>query len=225
MREMYWLNSPSFVSLYTVLLVVIVAVTVVRAGLLSWRLFGGVPRQRISIDRVLAGAVSADDLARAGLAKLVRHEALSQERLAQLRAGPRVELDAALRTLRAADARFDYLWRRLAIGVSSTWSLVRLALIAAAFITAYGFFPTWEYFTYGDRVGGGTIAGVPEYIVKGLYHAGEWTLARLALGLAVAGGLCVVAMVFDGLLQRRLASWKYLYATARDALSGGQPLE
>ena len=225
MHDMYWLISPPFALLYTLLLVVMVAVTVVRAGRLSWRLFGGVPRRRIPLDRALDGSVSADDLARAALANLVSHETPPQERLAQLRALPRVELDAALRTLRAADARFDYLWRRLAILVSSTRSLMRLALIAAAFITAYGFFPTWDYFTYGDRSGSGTIAGVPDYIVKALYQAGEWSLARLALGLAVAGVLCVVAMVFDGLLQRRLASWKYFYATARDAFSGGQPLE
>jgi len=218
MREMYWLNSPSFVVLYTLLLVVIVAVTVVRAGWLSWRLFGGVPRRRIPLDRALDGSVSADDLARAALANLVSHETPPQERLAQLRALPRVELDAAVRTLRAADARFDYLWRRMGISVSSTWSLMRLALIAAAFITAYGFFPTWQYFLFGNR--GSDTAGL-----TALYRAGEDILARLTAGLGVAGGLCVVAMVFDGLLQHRLASWKYLYATARDALSGGPPLE
>ena len=70
MREMYWLNSPSFVALYTMLLVVIGVVTVVRAGLLSWRLFGGVPRQRIRLDRLLDGSMSADDLARAALANV-----------------------------------------------------------------------------------------------------------------------------------------------------------
>jgi hypothetical protein len=211
MRDIYWLTSPSFAVLYTLLLAVIVAVTVVRAGRLSWRLFGGVPRRRIPLDRALDGSVSADDLARAALANLVSHETPPPERLAQLRALPRVELDAGLRTLRAADARFDYLWRRLAILVSSTRSLMRLALIAAVFITAYGFFPTWMYFYNDSNVTG----------LKVLYEAGEWILARLSLGLGVAGGLCVVAMVFDGLLQHRLASWKYLYATARDAFSGG----
>src|SRR5262245_44074018 len=141
---MYWLTSPGFAALYTLVLIVIVVVTAVRAGRLSWRLFGRVPRQRISLERVLDNAAPADDLARAALANRVSHEAPPQERLAELRARPRVELDAALRTLRAADARFDYLWRRLAIRVSSTWSLMRLALIAAAFITAFGFVPTWE---------------------------------------------------------------------------------
>ena len=47
-------------------------------------------------------------------------------------------------------------------------------------------------------------------------------MAQLALGFAVAGLLCVVAMVFDGMLQRRLATWKYFYASARDALSDAQ---
>jgi hypothetical protein len=220
MRDMYWLTSPSFVALYTLFLIVIVTVTVVRAGRLSWRLLGGVPRRRTPLDCALDGTVSADDLTRAALANLVSHETPAQERLAQLRALPRVDLGTALRTLRAADARFDYLSQRVAIGVSSTWSL-----IAAGFIRAYGFFPTWESFIFGDRDSQDTIAGLPAYIVKGLYQAGGWSLARLALGLAVAGGLCVVAMVFDGLLQRRLASRRYLYATARDAFSGGQPLE
>jgi hypothetical protein len=211
-RDLYWLNSPPFAALYTLLLVVIVAVTVVRAGRLSWRLFGGVPRRRISLDRALDGSVSADALARAALANLVPHET-PQERVAQLRARPRVDLEAALRTLRAADNRFDYLWRLQAIGVSSTWSLMRLTFIAAAFITAYGFLPTWMYFYNDANVEG----------LKVLYPASEWVLARLALGLGVAGGLCLVAMVFDGRLQRRLASWKYLYATARDAWSAEQP--
>ncbi len=118
--DIYWLTSPPFAALYTLLLVVIVVVTIVRAGWLSWRLFSGVPRRRIPLDRALEGSVSADDLARAALANLVSHETPPQERLAQLRALPGVKLDAAQRTLRAADARFDYLWRRLAIRVSST---------------------------------------------------------------------------------------------------------
>ena len=84
---------------------------------------------------------------------------------------------------------------------------------------AYAFFPTWMYF-YHDPASDAFIAGLTS-----LYPAVEWILARLVVGLGVAGGLCVVAMVFDGLLQRRLAPWKYLYATARDALSGGPPLE
>jgi hypothetical protein len=220
MSDMYWLTSQTSAALYGLLLAVMLAITFVRAGRLSWRLFGGVARRRMHPGRMLDGSTSADDLARAALANMVLPEQ-SEERLAQLRAGPRVELDAALRTLRAADARFDYLWRHMAIRVSSTWSLMRLTLIAAAFVTAYGFFPTWNALTYGDHAGTATIAGVPDYIVRGLYETGEWTLARLALGLAVAGVLCVVAMVFDGLLQRRLASWKYFYATARDALSDG----
>jgi hypothetical protein len=223
MRDLYWLTSTSSAVLYALLLAVMLAITVVRAGGLSWRLFGGVARRRMPLERVLDGSISADDLARAALANLVSPEQ-SEERLAQLRTGPRAELDAALRTLRAADARFDYLWRRMAIRVSSTWSLMRLTVLVAAFFTAYGFFPTWQYFMLGDRTST-TIGGVPTYMVDTLYEAGEWTLARLALGLAVAGGLSVVSMVFDGLLQRRLASWKYLYATVRDALSGGQPLE
>jgi hypothetical protein len=219
MRNAYWAFEPAFAAPYTWLLVAIVAITVVQAGLLSWRLFGRVPRQRIPLERVLDNAVPADDLARAALANLVRHEALSRERLGQLRTGPRVDLDAALRTLRAADARFDYLWRRLAIGVSLTAGLMRLTLIAAAFITAYGFFPNWEYF-YGDTASDAFPAGL-----TALYRAGGYVLARLTAGLAVAGVLCVVAMVFDGVLRHRLASWKYFYATARDALSDRQPLE
>jgi hypothetical protein len=139
MRDMYWAFSPSFVAPYAWLLIAMVAVTIVRAALLSWHLLGGVLRRRVPLDRVLDGSVPADDLAHAALANLVSHEAMPQERLAQLRAGPRIERDTALRTLRAADARFDYLWQPLAIGVSSTWGLARLTLIAAAFTT--GCFP------------------------------------------------------------------------------------
>jgi hypothetical protein len=96
--------------------------------------------------------------------------------LAPLRAGPSLDIEAGLRTLRAADARFDYLWRRLSIAVSSTRSLIRLTLIAAAFITAYGFFPNWKYLAAEN--GSTTVpAGLPA-----LLEVGEWVLARLALG-------------------------------------------
>jgi hypothetical protein len=40
---------------------------------------------------------------------------------------------------------------------------MRLALIAAAFITAYGFLTTSEYFRFGDRAVDDTIAGLPAY--------------------------------------------------------------
>ena len=200
MPYVVWAFEPMFAEPYTWLLVAIAAVTVFRAGLLSWRLFGGVPRRRIGLDRVLDGSVPPEDSARAALANRISHEPPSEERLAQLRAGSRVDLDAALRTLRATDFRFDYLWRRQAVGVSSTRGLLRLTLIAAAFITVYGFFPNWQYL-YVDSNTTVFPAGLNE-----LYEACESILARLALGLGVAGGLCVVAMVFDGLLQHRLAS-------------------
>jgi hypothetical protein len=217
MHHVVWAFEPSFAEPYTWFLVAMVVATVFRAGVLSWRLFAGVPGRRIGLDRVLDGSVPSDDLARAALANRISHEPPADGRLAQLRSGSQVDLNAALRTLRATDFRFDYLWRRLAVGVSSTRSLVRLTLIAAAFITVYGFFPNWQYF-YVDSDSGSFPAGLNE-----LYRAGEWIIARLALGLAVAGGLCVVAMVFDGLLQHRLASWKYIYATTRDALSDEPP--
>jgi len=210
--------SPLFAFLYGGVLATIVAVAILRAGRLAWRLFGGARRQRVSLDGVLDGSVSTDALARAALANLVPHEALSPARLAQVRARPGSDSDAALRTLRAADARFDYLWRRQAIVVLSTWNLMRLTLIVALFITAYGFYPTWEYASFGDN-------NSPEpLLVASLRRAGNWILFRLAMGCAVAGLLCVVAMVFDAMLQRRLANWNYFYATARDALSD-EPLE
>ena len=217
MYDIYVLTSPSSIVLYAVPLALIVVITVVRAGFLSRRLLG-FARPRMPLDHLLDGAVSADDLARGALANRVSPEPLSEERLAKLRTGPRVERDAALRTLRAADVRFDYLWRRMTIRVSSTWNLMRLTLLAAALITAYGFFPTYVARSFGDRSTVTTIAGIDQ----AMFEAGVWALAQLALGFAVAGVLCIVAMVFDGLLQRRLASWKYFCATTRDALSDGQ---
>jgi len=208
--------SPLFALLYTGFLITIVAVAVIRAGRLSYRLFGGARQHRVSLDGLLDSSVSTDDLARGPLVSLASPEAMSPERLARLRAGPRAEADATLRRLRAADARFAYLWRRQAIVVSSTWNLMRLTLIVAAFVTAYGFYPTWEYATFGDN-------NSPDSLVLTLRRAGNWIRFRLAMGLAVAGLLCVVAMVFDAVLQRRLASWKYFYATARDALSDARP--
>jgi hypothetical protein len=217
MQEMFWLSEPSFARPYTWFLVAVAAVNVVCAGWLSWRLLGGVSRRRIALDSVLDGAVSSNDLAYAALANRIPREALSEERLTQLRSGSRGASDAVLRTLRAADALFDYRWRRLAICVSSTWDLMRLVLVAAAFITAYGFLPTWEYLSLGDSASDAVPARMKE-----LYEAGEYTLARLALGLGVAGGLCAMAMVFDWWLEHRLVSWKRLYAGANDALSAGR---
>jgi TM2 domain-containing membrane protein YozV len=132
--------------------------------------------------------------------------------------GLSVTPETALRTLRAADVHFDYLWRRMAIRVSSTWNLMRLTLLAAGFITASGFFPTLQALSYGNRSSSITIAGLDQ----AMYETGVWALAQLGLGFAVAGVLCFIAMVLDGLLQRRLVSWKYFYATTRDALSDGQ---
>jgi hypothetical protein len=217
MNDIYVLTSTLSVVFYAVPLAVIVAVTVVRAGVMSWRLLGGA-RPRVAIERLLDGSVSADEFARAALTNRISTEPLSEERLTELRTGPRVQLDKALRTLRAADVQFNYLWQRMAIRVSSTWNLMRLTLLAAGLITTGEFFQRVEYFSYGDRIGITIVAGLDQ----AMYKAGVWALAQLALGFAVAGVLCVVALVFDGLLQRRLASWKYFYATERDALSDGQ---
>jgi hypothetical protein len=202
---------------YTCFLVASVAVTVVRAALWSWRLFLVVPRRLIGLDQVLQGLVTPEDLAQAALANRISHELPSYGRLVQLGASSRTNLDAALRTLRATDVRFDYLWRRLAIGVSSTRGLLHLTLIAMALITAYGCFPNFEYFVV-DGVRNASAARL-----TALYEAGKWVLVRLGLGLCVAAALAVVASAFDRLLQHRLASWKYIYATTRDALSDEPP--
>jgi hypothetical protein len=217
MRDIYPVTSPASIVLYALPLALVVVITIARAGVLSWRLLG-VVRPRMSLDRVLDGSVTADHLARAALTNRVSPVPLSEQQLAQLRTVPRVERDAALRTLRAADARFDYLWRRLAIRVSSTRHLMRLTLLAAGLLTTSMFYGEYEALSYGDRYTLPTIAGIDLF----LFETGMWVLTQLALGFAVAGVLCVVAMVFDGLLQRRHASWKYCYATAHDALSNGE---
>ena len=198
------------------------AITVVRAGRLSWRLFCGVPRQRIPLDRMLDGSVAADDLARAALANLVSHEAPSAgtpravARGAAHRPGCRpAHAAGGGRPVRLSLAPPDY--SRVVDVEPDAPDAHRGGVHHGLRVLSHV-----GVLHYGDRAGGYTIAGLPAYIVKALYEAGEWSLARLSLGLGVAGGLCVVAMVFDGLLQRRLASWKYCYATARDALSGGQ---
>lgn len=211
------LSTPTSLFLYAVPLALIVATTLVRAAVMSWRLLG-VARPRMRLERLLDGAMSADDLARAALANRVSRDPLSEGLLAQLRTGPRVELDTALRSLRAADVRFDYLWRRMAIRVSSTRNLMRLTLLAAGFITTSLFFYRLESASFGDRSRVDIILGLEQP----MYETLVWAMAQLAFGFAVAGVLCVVAMVFDGMLQRRLASWKYFYATTRDALSDGQ---
>ena len=211
------LTTPFSIVFYAVPLALIVVLTIVSAGVFLSRLFGSGARPRVAIERVLDGAMSADELARAALANRVSPDPLSEDHLVQLRSSPRAEVDTALRTLRAADVRFEYLWRRMKIRVSSTWNLMRLTVLAAGFITAFGFFPQLSANLYGSR-GSVIIAGLD----KALYEVGIWAMAQLALGFAVAGVLCVVAMVFDGMLQRRLASWKYFCATSRDALSDGQ---
>jgi hypothetical protein len=216
MQEIDMLTSPLTV-LYAMPLAPILAFTLVRAAVLSWHLLG-VARPLMPLDGMLDGAVSADDFARATLANRVSREPLSEERLAQLRTGPRVKLETALRSLRTVDVRFDYLWQLMKSRVSSTWNLMRLTLLAAALITASGFLPTWRALSYGDRNRVVIIAGLEQ----AMFETVEWALTQLALGFAVAGVLCIVAMVFDGLLQRRLASWKYFYVTTRDALSDGQ---
>jgi hypothetical protein len=169
------------------------------------------------LDRVLDGGVSPDALARAALANRVSPEPLSEERLAQLRAGPG-ELATAIRALRAADVRFDYLRRHMAIYVSSIWNLMRLTLLVTALITASGFLPMWRGLTFGTRSGATTLAS----LYPAIYETGGWALSQLAFGFAVAVVLCIVAMVFDGMLQRRRASWKYFYAMTHNALSDGQ---
>ena len=95
---------------------------------------------------------------------------------------------------------------------------MRLTLLAAGFITTSLFFYRLESASFGDRSRVDIILGLEQP----MYETLVWAMAQLAFGFAVAGVLSVVAMVFDGMLQRRLASWKYFYATVRDALSDGQ---
>lgn len=210
------LTSLSSIVRYGVPLAPIVVIAVICAGVLSRRLLGGSP-PRMPVDRVLDGGVSPDAFARAALANRISPEPLSRERLAQLRAAPG-ELASAIRALRAADARFDYLRRHMAIYVSSIWNLMRLTLLVAALITASGFLPMWRGLTYGTWSGPVTF----ESLYPAIFETGVWALSQLAFGFSVAAVMCIVAMVFDAMLQRRLASWKYVYSTVRDALSDGQ---
>lgn len=150
------------------------------------------------LDRLLDGSIDAEGLARAALANRVSRRPPSDARLTQLRADPRIDLDASARTVQAADARFDYLWHRSRAIVTTIRGLVVFTLIVSAFEAAYAFYPTWHYFY------GGTITAF-----DALARAGEWILARLAFGLGVSAALWLVSIVFDAVLEYRLASWRY----------------
>jgi hypothetical protein len=96
--------------------------------------------------------------------------------------------------------------------VIATRGLARLTLLASAFTTIVTAYLTFEW-----EIGTGI------YGIATLYPAGRVLGNRLAVGLLVCLALWAVALFFHGRIHRRVASWRYFHAIAREALSAGAP--
>jgi hypothetical protein len=209
MNGVRWAFEPPFAALYSMFLGVVGLVTIANALRLSSRVLGGFRSRRISLLQVLEGSVSAELLARAALCNGLARESLSDPHLQRVDAESHIVLASALSNLQMADGRFNLLWQYSQARVTSTKRLLQLTLIASGLVTVYGLFPTWDYFFVdGSITGAGALA-----------RAGQWIAARLTLGLAIAAGVCAVHALFENVLNRRLADWKYFHAIAQHELS------
>jgi hypothetical protein len=107
--------------------------------------------------------------------------------------------------MRAADARFDYLWSLADADVTSTRGLVQLTQIVSWTVAFGGLFPNWRGLMFGTRATPGWV-----YLIDAV----DIVFTRLTFGLSVCAALCVVCLCFEHLLRRRQARWRYVQSTA-----------
>jgi len=200
-----WELEPAYARQFYVFLAIVCVMALVRAVWLA-RHVSPTPwfnPHRIALQHVIAGTVAADLLARSALANVVYLEVGIEA------AHETVDRDAAIRTLRAADTQFSYLWQLAHARVVATRGLLWLTLIVSAMIAFYGAVPEW-YDLYNNQNNPG---------MASLMQAINIVFARFARGLfvcALLGGMCIF---FEGRLIRRMAFWKMFHATAMDSLS------
>jgi len=196
-----WVLEPPYARLFYEFLLVVCAMTLVRAARLVSALFS-LGRQRLSIVEVFAQPVDPDRLARAALANAISCDGSAPHA---------VDAAGVHSTLVIAHARFEYLWSVADARVHATKGLLRLTLLVSLTMTVFTAYPEY-YDAFNNRNVSGSIA---------LFNAGELLLARLAIGLGVCVALCATCLFFEGKLIRRRSYWRLFYKTALNALNGG----
>jgi len=115
-----------------------------------------------------------------------------------------------LQAIRAAEARFRYLWEMCDADVRALKRLARLTLLLAFVVIVHGAFPTFrDHYEDKDVVG----AYAAFVTLKLLF-------ARLAAGMSVCALLYAVSNVFETALMRRQASWRFMLACIENDCSG-----
>lgn len=195
-------GEPQAVYLYLGFLLAVVVIAASRVACLVWWTVSPWSR-RVTIDDLRAGTVTPDDAARLGL----------RGRVARHRDGgtPGPGSGAARRALLAADAQFDLLWEEAATMLAANRGLLWVALLVSVLAFVYGFIPAYDNEMNDPR-------RLPH---QALYLSTMLLTFRLSLGLLVCVLLSVANMTFDGVLRRRRARWRFVYAMAADERTAG----
>jgi hypothetical protein len=172
-------------------LLVVLGVWLVKSGRLTRQFWSLSTRKWLPLQKATIAGEDVDLLAASGLVNRLPNNA---------RVSPPC--------IRQVDCRFLYLWELCAARVAS---LKRLALLT--FLLTVSVFVTLMANLLA-QVGTDKIVGTG-------FLAGRIaeSLAPLALGILVCAALYATCGFFEGVLQRRRASWTYFCATARNQAS------
>jgi hypothetical protein len=194
-----WMMEPPHAQLFYAVLAVVCIVSLAQATLLSVAVFGLPRLKRRSREALGAEERAAVDLAAAGLAGRIGQD--GRRFLGSVPA--RTEWE---RVLREADAHFSFEWQMAYARVSATREFAKLAVLLSVLVVSFGAYSTLFLSIYEINI------PVATALLRGL----RVLMTRLTIGLAVSIALCAMAMVFNGRLIRRKASWGLFRATAAD---------
>jgi hypothetical protein len=194
-------GEPQVVYLFLGFLLAVIVIAASRTACLAWWTFSPWSR-RVSIDGLRAGTIAPDDAARLALRGKVGDLPAA--------AASRPGAADACRALRAADARFNLLWDDAAAMLAANRGLLWVTLLVSVLSFVYGFIPAYN----------NEIDNTNRLPHQALYLSTMLLTFRLSLGLLVCVVMAVATMTFDGVLRRRRARWRFVYATASDDWGG-----
>jgi hypothetical protein len=188
--------------LFILYLIAVYGIAIVCSIRLGWFLISIGQRKRISVRSIVDGEVGAEVLVRAALSDQILIELSNRVDATPTEALSSTREKVALRTLRAADSSFLYLFGIRQTEVAIINRLAALTFIVSFLVITYGAFSTWAG-EFNNR----NITGYEALLITAAL-----LLARLALGLSTCTILYGISSIFNVMLMRRVNKWKYLYS-------------
>jgi hypothetical protein len=203
-----------FIRIFLLYLLIVACISIVRLVRIAYRVRPVGVRKPVTLEKILTAAFTPEQVAEAALKNQLSLSVSSGNRSGSSHLPlSSTDVEAMQVTLKSAESRFSYLWKRTHLMVKSTEKLAWLTFLSTLLtgLVSATFFANGIFlFSTGEA----------SRIPLGIIIRENITLlfARLSLGLTVCLLIYLQSTLLEGLMQRRRILWEDFVQRMKDEL-------